>query len=306
MQENRGIYLAEKVSQVEIARTPLQDIYAALGHAIRFDIIHYLGTFHRPVHYSELVEWLQIKPGSFYFHMKKLKGLVKQDSEKRFLLTPKGEIALDVMRSGKKIQSKYYEQPLQAENQNKIALPNRFSSKFFGEYIRKAAFDKKFNLFIVCVVLAQILILDLSNLGIIPFFLDGGLYFGILGCLIELILSILIIWLLIEFIMRFYSPIKGFSLELLSGIPLALVPLFLYPSLIIFVERVTFLSFIAEFLANQQVSIISLFILQVVTAIFLIQLLQVIKAVDFEKALIPVFIVLYGFSILSFLVSSFL
>ncbi len=306
MQENRGIVLTEKISQIEDVATPLQDMYAALGHAIRFDIIHYLGTFHRPVHYSELVEWLQIKPGSFYFHMKKLKGYVEQDSEKRFLLTSRGEVALDVMRSGKNIQSKYHEVPKPIGNQDHEALPSRFSIKFFGEYVRKAAFDRKFNYFVSLVVVVQILILDLSNLGMIPFFLDGGLYFGIIGCIIELLFSIVIIWVLLELIMRFYSPIKGFSLELLSGIPLALVPLFFYPLLIIFAERVSFLSFLAEFLANTQVSIISLFFLQVVTAIFLVQLLQVIKAVDFERALIPVFLVLYGFSILSFFVSSFL
>ncbi len=73
---------------------PLQNIYAALGHAIRFDIVQYLGTFHRPVQYTELVEWLQIKPGSFYFHMKKLKGLVEQDSEKRFRLTNLGNFGI--------------------------------------------------------------------------------------------------------------------------------------------------------------------------------------------------------------------
>jgi hypothetical protein len=304
VQENRGIVLTEEISQIEDAGTPLQDIYAALGHAIRFDIIHYLGTFHRPVHYSELVEWLQIKPGSFYFHMKKLKGFVEQDSEKRFLLTSMGEVALDVIRSGKNIQSKYRELPKQTEDSGQSTLPNRFSIKFFGEYVRKAAFDRKFNFFIGVIFVVQVFTLDLSNLGIIPFFLDGGLYFGIIGCFIELIISIVIIWLLLEIIMRIYSPIKGLSLELLSGIPLALIPLFIYPLLIVFAERIPLLSFLAMFLANAQVSIVILFLLQIITAVFLVQLLQVIKAVDFEKALIPVFLVLYGFSILSFLVSS--
>ena len=296
--------MTEKISQIEDVATPLQDMYAALGHAIRFDIIQYLGTFHRPVHYSELVEWLQIKPGSFYFHMKKLKGYVKQDSEKRFLLTSMGEVALNVMRSGKNIHSKYHDIPEKTGNQE--PLPNRFSIKFFGEYVRKAAFDRNFNLFVSIVVILQILILDLSKLGMIPFFLDGGLYFGVIGCFIELIISIVIIWLLLETVMRFYSPIRGFSFELLSGIPLTLIPLFIYPLLIVFTEEIPLLSFLAEFLANTQVSIVSLFLLQVVTAIFLVQLLQVIKAVDFERALIPVFLVLYGFSILSFFVSSFL
>jgi hypothetical protein len=306
VQEKRGIVLAEKIVLIENNGTPLQDIYAALGHAIRFDIIHYLGAFHRPVHYSELVEWLQIKPGSFYFHMKKLRGLVEQDTEKRFLLTSMGEVALNVMRSGKNIHSKYREQPINIGSTSQESRPNRYSTIFFGEFVRKAVFDRKFNFFIGAVLVLQILILDLSNLGIIPFFLDGGLYFGLIACLVELLFSIVIIWLLLEFIMKIYNPIKGFSFELLSGIPLALTPLFLYPLLIVFAERVPILSFLAEFLANPQVSIVSLFLLQVVAAIFLIQLLQVIKAVDFERALIPVFIVLYGFSILSFFVSSLL
>jgi hypothetical protein len=238
--------------------------------------------------------------------MKKLKGYVEQDSEKRFLLTSMGEVALDVMRSGKNIHTKYHEIPKQTGTQDQKFLPNRFSIKFFGEYVRKAAFDRNFNYFVSVVIIVQVLILDLANLGMIPFFLDGGLYFGLMGCLVELIFSIVIIWLLLETIMRFFSPIRGFSLELLSGIPLALVPLFIYPSLIVFTERIPLLSFLAEFLANTQVSIVSLFILQIVTAVFLVQLLQVIKAVDFERALIPVFLVLYGFSILSFFVSSFL
>ena len=298
--------MTEKSYQIEDAATPLQDMYAALGHAIRFDIIHYLGTFHRPVQYSELVEWLQIKPGSFYFHMKKLKGFVEQDSDKRFMLTSMGEVALDVMRSGKNIHSKYHELPKQTTDDNQVSLPSRFSIKFFGEFVRKATFDRKFNYFLGLAVTFQIIILNISKLGIIPFFIDGGLYFGLIGCAIELILSILIIWLLMELIMRFFSPIKSYSYELLSGIPLAISPLFIYPLLIIAVENIPFLSFLAEFLASTQVTIVMLFFLQVLSAFFLVQLLQVIKAVDFEKALIPVFLVLYGFSILSFLVSSLL
>ena len=86
---------------------PLQDIYAALGHAIRYDIVQYLGSFHRPVQYTELVEWLQIKPGSFYFHIKKLKGLVEQDIEKRFKLTDLGNLALEVIQSGQSLQLKH-------------------------------------------------------------------------------------------------------------------------------------------------------------------------------------------------------
>ncbi|PWI47500.1 hypothetical protein CEE45_11255 [Candidatus Heimdallarchaeota archaeon B3_Heim] len=282
--------------------TFLQDIYAALGHAIRFDIVQYLGTFHRPVQYTELVEWLQIKPGSFYFHIKKLKGLVEQDSEKKFLLTSLGKIALDVMKSGEIIQLKH--QPQDSTDEKEVILPVRFSITFFGEFVRRKTFDRKFNLIISLMVVGQILLLDFAKLGMIPFFIDGGLFFGLIGCIIEVIVSFMIIWILLELLMRYYSPIKGFSYELLSGIPIALSPLFVYPLLVFLSEHSSFLPFLPDIIANVQVSITILFILQIFSGIFLVQLLQVIKSVSFERALVPVFIVLYGFSILSFFVSS--
>jgi hypothetical protein len=302
LQEDRGINLTERNSPTIENTKVLQDIYAALGHAIRFDIVQYLGTFHRPVQYTELVEWLQIKPGSFYFHVKKLKALVKQDSEKRFLLTPLGIIALDIMKSGEIVHLKYQSEDVIAETDE--ILPERFSIKLFGEFVRRKTFDRNFQLLVSIVVLLQIFILDLANVGMIPFFFDGGLYIGILGCILEIIGSTLIIWILLEFLMRYYSPIKGFSYELLTGIPIALSPLFVYPILIFVSEHILSVPFLPDILANTQISIILLFILQIFSAIFLVQLLQVIKSVNFERALIPVFIVLYGFSILSFYVSS--
>jgi hypothetical protein len=280
----------------------IQNIYAALGHAIRSDIVQYLGTFHRPVQYTELVEWLQIKPGSFYFHIKKLKGIVEQDSQKRFKLTNVGKTALEIMQSGAKIHSKH--QKGDKEDGEITIPPERFSIIFFGEFIRRKAFDGFFNLLVILIVGVQILLLSYSKLGIIPFFLDGDLYFGFFGTIVELTSTFIIIWLLMELLMRFISPIKGFSIELLSGIPLALLPLFIYPLLVIISELNPFLPGLSEILANAQITIVILFILQILSAVFLVQLLQVIKSVNFERALIPVFIILYGFSILSFLVSS--
>jgi hypothetical protein len=285
------------------AQIPLQDIYSALGHAIRYDIVQYLGSFHRPVQYTELVEWLQIKPGSFYFHMKKLKGLVEQDSKKRFKLTDLGTLALEVIQSGQSLQLKH--QSTDIEEQVSPSL-QRFSIPFFGGFIRTKAFDRNFSFLVIGITICQILLLYFSKLGFIPFFLDGGLYFGIIECILEYIASTLVIWISLELLMRFYSPIKGFSYELLIGIPLTLLPLFIYPILVIVVDQGFSLPIITDIITNTQISIVIIFFLQIMTAIFLTQLLQVIKSVNFERALIPVFILLYGFSILSFFISGFL
>ncbi|MFW9778650.1 MAG: winged helix-turn-helix domain-containing protein [Candidatus Heimdallarchaeota archaeon] len=280
---------------------PLHEFYSALGHAIRYDIVRYLGSFHRAVQYTELVEWLQIKPGSFYFHIKKLGQLVAQDEEKRFYLTQMGKTAYQLVQSGEK----FHDDAQKANNHDDVfipQIPKRFSSVFFGEFIRRRAFTSQFNLLVFGVMVCQLILLDLSQLGMIPFYLDGDLYFGLIGCLGEYLASILVIWLSLEIITRYFS-IKGFSRELLSGIPLALLPLFLYPAIII-LSRDFFI--LATLLANPTVSILVIFILQIITAVFVIQLLQVIKTVKFERALIPVFIVLYGFSILSLVISTIL
>ena len=274
----------------------LPEIYAALGHAIRYDIINYLGAFHRPIHYTELVEWLQIKPGSFYFHIKKLKPLVNQDKEKRFYLTPLGTFALKMIRSSQIAESQDAK-PLTEGVIVEEKLPSRFKTTLFGEFVRRLSFNRKFVGLMVITVIIQIILLDVAQLGTIPFYLDGDLYFGIIACTIELFLSILTIWLFLEFLIRFFSPIKSITIDLLVGLPLAMSPLFIYPFLVILSERITFLT---DFISNGSISIVLMFFLQLLSAIFLIQLLQVIKRVNFDKALIPVFITLYSFSILSF------
>ena len=279
---------------------PMNQVYNALGHAIRYDIITYLGAFHRPIHYSELVEWLDIRPGSFYFHLKKLKYLVDQDEEKRFFLTATGVFALNIIKSGENLHSDFGKSSLKKEIE-KIITPKRFNIVLFGEVIRRLTFDARFKIIMILVIFSQIVILDMSKLGIIPLFVDGNLYFGPIVCAIQLVASFILIWIFLELIMRFYSPIKGFSQELLVGIPLAMFPLFMYPLLVIIAG---YLEFPALLLSNTTFSLSIIFILQIITAFFIVQLLQVIKSVNFERALIPVFIILYGFSILSFLLSS--
>ena len=292
--------MAKSTTPLKDESISLQYVYNALGHAIRYDIITYLGVFHRSVQYSELVEWLNIKPGSFYFHMKKLKHLVDQDESKRFYLTSSGRFALNLLKSGENLRSNLRKSSLELNDINEIH-PKRFNIVLFGELIRRLPFNTQFKIFMILVAVIQILLLDLSKLGAIPFFFDGNLYFGPFICIIQLILSILIIWVLLELIMRIYSPIKGFSRDLLFGIPLAMFPLYFYPLLVIIAGN---FEFSASLLSNEVFSISLMFMLQIVSAFFIIQLLQVIKSVNFERALVPVFIILYGFSILSFLLSS--
>jgi len=293
--------MAKEVDIPNDETVSLQYIYAALGHAIRYDIINYLGVFHRPVQYTELADWLQIKPGSFYFHLKKLKHLIEQDSEKRFKLTSTGKLALDVIKSGEKLHVRHQISISESSSDKpKIVPPERFSIILFGEMIRRLAFNTQFKILILIIIVGQMLLLESSKLGMIPFFLDGNLYFGVFGSIIEPIVSFIIIWFLLELFSRNYSPIKHLSEELLIGIPLAMAPLLFYPILVILGMH---FEIILVFTSNPALSLAIIFILQILSAIFLIQLLQVIKSVNFERAMIPVSIILYGFSIISFMLS---
>jgi len=142
----------------------------------------------------------------------------------------------------------------------------------------------------IIISIFELAILELSKLGTIPFFFDAAFYSGgILFIFGEWLLSLVIIWIVLELLSRFFSPIKNFSKELLFTIPLTLLPTYLYPILII-ISEITNISI----LTSPAISVSFLFILQIFSGIILIQFLQVIKSLEFDKALIPVFIILYG------------
>ncbi len=67
-------------------------IYTLLGHPLRREIIKVLGE-KRQVGFTDLKSTLKVSVGTLYYNLDLLEGLVAQDEDKKYILTPKGEIA---------------------------------------------------------------------------------------------------------------------------------------------------------------------------------------------------------------------
>jgi len=81
-------------------------IYAALGHPLRREIIKALGE-KKQVGFTDLKSTLKVGVGTLYYNLDLLEKLVIQDENKKYTLTPKGQIAYDLLiQSDDKISSR--------------------------------------------------------------------------------------------------------------------------------------------------------------------------------------------------------
>ena len=79
--------------------------YAMLGHPLRRSIIKVIGET-REASFTDMRKRLKVSVGSLYYNIDLLEGLVTQNRSKRYVLTPKGEIAYRLLlESEEKIAS---------------------------------------------------------------------------------------------------------------------------------------------------------------------------------------------------------
>jgi hypothetical protein len=67
-----------------------------LGHPLRRDIIRFLGEKRRSG-FTELKSTLKVSVGTLYYNIDLLWDLVTQDVNKKCILTPKGQIAYNIL-----------------------------------------------------------------------------------------------------------------------------------------------------------------------------------------------------------------
>ena len=77
----------------------LSELYEAISHPLRREIIKMLKK--RKMKFSEILSELDLKPGTFGYHLEKMKDLVKS-TEDGYILTEKGNFAYDLILSGEK------------------------------------------------------------------------------------------------------------------------------------------------------------------------------------------------------------
>lgn len=77
----------------------LSEFYEAISHPIRREIIKMLKK--RKMKFSEILNELDLKPGTFGYHLEKMKDLIKSTDE-GYVLTEKGKFAYNSIISGEK------------------------------------------------------------------------------------------------------------------------------------------------------------------------------------------------------------
>jgi len=76
-------------------------LYEILGHPMRRQIIRILGEAKR-ASFTDLKSTLKVSVGTLYYNLDLLEDLVAQDREKKYVLTPKGEMAFDSLSKAKR------------------------------------------------------------------------------------------------------------------------------------------------------------------------------------------------------------
>lgn len=285
---------------MEVPEAPLlSKIYEALGHEVRRDIIRLIGSFGK-ISYSDLMHYLQIKPGSFFYHLKKMPGLIEQDSEKQYKLTSDGEFSYSVLRQSED-QIINTEKIDDTEKETAIESTKVHTNKqfiLFGNLFRNMIANNTTRVNIALIIILQLIILIIGEIGLItPFFFDASYYYNPLILIIEFFIIIFVEWFFLEFISIIFTSWRKVnpSIDILVALPLCNLPLYIYP-LIIIVSKL-----ILGIEIPLYILLMILLLLQVWTAFLLAQVLQIQKSLSVELSMLTIIILMYLSSIITYL-----
>ncbi len=106
--------------QSELIDSRIESVVKPLNNKVRLRILMLLAE--APLSYSEILEELQIESGSFYWHVKKMPGLIQQHADKKYSLTALGYRAYDLLVS-EAAPVKEEEDPLWYRNVRNLLSP---------------------------------------------------------------------------------------------------------------------------------------------------------------------------------------
>ncbi|MHA2494911.1 MAG: hypothetical protein ACXAEI_05430 [Candidatus Hodarchaeales archaeon] len=276
---------------VEMDEKTLDRIHGALAHSFRRDLIRFIGDMYY-VPFKELQETMQAGPGTLYYHLKKCKGLITQDLEKRYILTPEGERARAYLDRDSNFT--FSGIPPSADT-----LLNRlFRLVLPVQVFRQIIVGPRTVLESAGVLLVLILLAIQAEMGVIPMFFDPELFFGAPLVPIQVVLSAVILWVVLEITIFVATPVEKInpSSELFLGVPFALLPLGVLPLLYVILDMTDMTNLLSE----PSMLLLQLF-LQIWTIGLLTRMVQVTKSLPMEKALVPVLLSCYLFASVAFL-----
>ena len=307
MELNIGMSTDEEDESSVVDDNPLLSrIYEVISHDTRREIIKLIGQADK-IAFKEIVEYLHIRPGTFYFHLKKMPEFITQLDDKRYCLTPAGNQALKVILNVPEHIATLDSQISEPINTPALVIPSYEDSNSnkkdnIGNIIfnllktvyEALVFSPRTIIEAFSLIVLEILFLNFSKVGIFSLYLDGKLYSNLFGIIALYLLSY---GLLIIEIIGILTLIKGKTgkvidktiiLRISVSTPLATLPLYLFPAILIILDSINL-----ELFLDPVFSGVFIVVLQIITAINLYIAINTITEISKEKSFITVLILLY-------------
>ncbi len=262
-------------------------LYGIVSHPLRRQIVELLGD-EGPLGFTQIKKRLDVRVGTLYYHFDMLAGLIKQDPQKRYMLTDAGKDAYQKLRSPEYVESSdLLVDNLPAaqggiEKSLRLLLPSRFLSavqSLSPLAILGAAVVLGLGSFSTYQAGLETVVLFLNPSQQNPLLL--GL--GFLG-------NWLLIFAVADGIATFVFGRKGEHLVLLLGSAYALVPLLVF---IGWWDLASALSLQAPGLTTIALSRIMLVVLQAWSLALMARIVSVLKGLRLDKAAVISLVLAY-------------
>lgn len=210
-------------------------IYKLLDHPVRKEIIEFLGEQDR-LGFKEFKERLQINVGALYYHFDVLSDLIAQDEDRKYILTDLGKMAYQLLTS-KKGQLMELEVK---EKARAIGLYNRIlrwaKSVFWpaGLFLNLYKSPKRHLADVVLILAFGSWLMIETRLEPVLFFFNVETSVAAEIIILRLVLGLLMIMVVSEVVSRIFFRRSGGNLSLLVGATFSLLPLFVFPTFLLF------------------------------------------------------------------------
>lgn len=222
--------MSKEAKELDIFR-----IYKLLDHPVRREIIELLGEQEK-LGFKQLKENLQINVGALYYHFDALSDLIAQDEKRKYILTDLGKMAYQLLTS-KKEQLKELEVK---ERARAISSSNRISRYVKSIFLPSGLFlniyqsPKRHLADVVLILTFGSWLMIETKLEPVLFFFNFGTSLPPVMIVVRLLTGLLVTIAVSEAIGRIFFRRTGGNLSLLIGTSFSLLPLFVFPTLLLF------------------------------------------------------------------------
>lgn len=275
--------MSKEAKELDIFR-----IYKLLDHPVRREIIEFLGEEER-LGFKEFKERLQINVGALYYHFDALGNLIAQDEDRKYILTDLGKMAYQFLTS-KKEQLKELEVKERARATSSSSRISRYTKTIFlpSRFFVSLYQSPKRHLAELVLILAfgSWLMIE-TKLEPVLFFFNFGTFLSPVIIVARLLIGLLIVIAVSEAICRTLFRRTGGNLNLLIGASFSLLPLFVFPTLLL-LEKWNLIVFRDPFWTG----IVQLF-LQAWSLCVLTSAISLSKGLRMEKAAVISLVLMY-------------